>query len=302
MTIANTPYDDVFRTLLNDCTNLIIPVLNEVFGENYSGREKIVFYPNEHFMNRQDGQQTERITDTCFAIQGNVIKKFHWECQNSKDTSMLVRTFEYDTQIALDEGEIEENVLAVKFPYSAILYLRADKSVPDTLKIRMETSEGNLTYHVLTMKVQKYTLHEIFDKNLLFIIPFYIFLHESKFAEYNQDKEKRKKLIREYEYIRNQLECLCDKRVIDEYVKCTIIDMSNKVLEHIAAKYDKVKEGVKSVMCGKVLEYEAKTIRNEGITQGKLETYLELVRDGLVAIEVAAQRLHRSVEEIERLL
>jgi len=49
--ITNTPYDDVFRTLLNDCSRLIIPVINEVFGEDYSGREKIVFSPNEHFMN-----------------------------------------------------------------------------------------------------------------------------------------------------------------------------------------------------------------------------------------------------------
>ena len=30
--IANTPYDDVFRTLVNDCSPLIIPVINEVFG------------------------------------------------------------------------------------------------------------------------------------------------------------------------------------------------------------------------------------------------------------------------------
>ena len=44
--------------------------------------------------------------------------------------------------------------------------------------------------------------------------------------------------------------------------------MSNKVLEHIAVKYNSVKEGVKAVMGGKVLEYEAKTIKKEGIKQG----------------------------------
>lgn len=40
---AARPYDDVFRTLLNDCSSLIIPVINEVFGEDYSGEEKIVW-------------------------------------------------------------------------------------------------------------------------------------------------------------------------------------------------------------------------------------------------------------------
>ena len=59
MKLSNTPYDDVFRTLLNDCSSLIIPVINEIFWENYSGKEKIIFSPNEHFLNRKmKGLQT----------------------------------------------------------------------------------------------------------------------------------------------------------------------------------------------------------------------------------------------------
>ncbi len=38
---TGTPYDDVFRTLLNDCTDLIIPVINDTFGKNYvMGKDK----------------------------------------------------------------------------------------------------------------------------------------------------------------------------------------------------------------------------------------------------------------------
>ena len=43
MKLTNTPYDDVFRTLLNDCAALIIPVINEMFGEHYTGKECIKF-------------------------------------------------------------------------------------------------------------------------------------------------------------------------------------------------------------------------------------------------------------------
>ena len=35
----NTPYDDVFRTLLTDCTELMIPVVNEIFHTKYTGKE-----------------------------------------------------------------------------------------------------------------------------------------------------------------------------------------------------------------------------------------------------------------------
>lgn len=97
------------------------------------------------------------------------------------------------------------------------------------------------------------------------MIPFYIFSHETRFDEYEKHKTKLKTLQEEYEQIKNKLEELLNQGVISEYTRCTLMDMSNKVLEHIAAKYDSVREGVKAVMGGKVLEYEAKTIKREGI-------------------------------------
>ncbi len=266
--ITSTPYDDVFRTLLNDCSSLIIPVINEVFGEHYSGQEKIIFSPNEHFLNQQNGNEEERITDTSFRIEGKQTKKYHLECQSSTDNSMLVRFFEYDTQIALDEGTINGNILTVTLPHSAVLFLRHHASTPGTLKIRMITPGGTVEYDIQVMKSQQYTLEEIFEKNLLLLIPFYIFSHETRFDEYENDKSKLKTLQKEYEQIKNKLEELLNQGAISEYTRCTIIDMSNKVLEHIAVKYDYVKEGVKAVMGGKVLEYEAKTIKREGLEEG----------------------------------
>lgn len=44
--------------------------------------------------------------------------------------------------------------------------------------------------------------------------------------------------------------------------------MSNRVLDSIAQKCEPVREGVRSVLGGKILEYEAKTIRNEGLREG----------------------------------
>lgn len=40
--MSSTPYDDVFRTLLTDCTELMIPVVNEIFHTDYTGNEKYV--------------------------------------------------------------------------------------------------------------------------------------------------------------------------------------------------------------------------------------------------------------------
>ena len=36
METINTPYDDAFRTLLQDCPELVIPLINELFGTDYT--------------------------------------------------------------------------------------------------------------------------------------------------------------------------------------------------------------------------------------------------------------------------
>ncbi len=76
-------YDGAFRTILNDCRKLIIPVINEIFGEAYTGEEEIRFFPNEHFLDQQDEADRERITDTNFTVFGKIPKKYHVECESS---------------------------------------------------------------------------------------------------------------------------------------------------------------------------------------------------------------------------
>ena len=62
----------------------------------------------------------------------------------------------------------------------------------------------------------EYTLEEIFEKNLLLLIPFYIFSHETRFDEYEKHKTKLKTLQEDYEQIKNKLEELLNQGVISE--------------------------------------------------------------------------------------
>lgn len=271
MNVVNTPYDDVFRTMLNDCSSLIIPVINEIFSEHYCGDERIVFSPEIHFVNQQDGEETKRITDSSFTIIGEKETKFLLECQSTADSSMLVRVFEYAAQIALDQGELENHILRVEIPRSAILFLRSNGETPDKMKIEMKTPGGVNTFDVPVMKTQRYRIDEIFEKRLLFLIPFYIFTHESRFKEYNLNEDKLEGLKAEYIEIIKRLDSLLEDGSISAYTRKTIVEMSSKVLDNLAQKYEYVREGVKSVMGGKVLEYEAKQILNEGKTEGRIE-------------------------------
>ena len=232
--MQSTPYDDVFRTLLNDCSQLILPVLNEAFGESYKGNEEIVFCPNEHFLNRQAGEEPERITDTSFKVLGTKEKKYHWECQSRPDSSMLVRMFEYDAQIALDQGEITGDTLIVTFPHSAVLFLRSNGATPDEMTVEIRTPGGKVSYRIPVIKSQNYTADEIFEKKLLFLIPFHIFSFEKDFKAYEKEPARLEILKAEYAGIAERLEQLSEQGEVNEYTKCTINDMAGKVLDHIA--------------------------------------------------------------------
>ena len=309
MLVSNN-YDTVFRTLVNDCPDLLIPFVNEVFGEHFSSETPIIFHPNEHFINQTDGNLSERITDTCFEILGDIPKKYHIECQSTADNSMLIRMFEYGAQIALDQGELKENILTVNFPNSAVLYLRCTKNTPDKICVIINTPAGKLNYEVAVVKIHSYTLEKIFHKKLLFLIPFYIFTHESLFSVYNDNEEQLKILKAEYQLIQNKLEKLSITGEITEYTKRILAELSVAVINYLAKNYAKVQKGVSNIMLGATIETNAKKLLNQGISQGisqgvvqgKLDTILELLREGLISISTAAQKLDLSEEEVKKML
>ena len=207
--MSSTPYDDVFRTLLTDCTELMIPVVNEMF--------------------------------------------------------------EYDTQIALENRELTPDTLTVSFPDSAIISLRHTLHTPDEMNINILTPGGNVSYNVPVLKVRQYSADELFEKHLFFLIPFHIFVYEKDFNEIEQNDEKLKKLEAEYTYITKHLNEASHAGILSEYTKAAILEMSRKVVKHLAAKYKKIKKGVNLNMGGKVLNYRAKDILNRGRAEGFIE-------------------------------
>ena len=295
-------YDGAFRTILNDCRKLIIPVINEIFGEEYTGEEKVEFFPNEHFMDQQDLAGKERITDTNFRIIGKLIKKYHLECESSlPDGRITIRLFEYDAQIALDEGEIVEETLTVTFPNTAVIHLRAYKKTPDKMKYVIVTPGGTVRYDIPIMKVQAYSLDDIFEKRLLLLIPFYIFSHEKNFPEYNSNKQKLRELESEYKDILGRLDDMECQGVIGAFDKRTIIELSNDVLKEIAHKYENVQKGVGDIMGGALLETSARRLKNEAENETKKETALRMLQDGELSIDKIAKYSGLDVEDVEQL-
>ena len=262
------------------------------------GEEEIRFFPNEHFLDQQDAADKERITDTNFQIIGRIVKKYHLECESSlPDGKITIRLFEYDAQITLDEGEVTEETLTVTFPNTAVMYLRSYKKTPDKMKYVIVTPGGTVQYDVPIMKVQSYSLDEIFEKRLLMLIPFYIFSHEKSFSEYNNNEQKLEELKAEYRIILERLDDLEKQGIIGAFDKRTIIELSSDVIQEIARKYENVQKGIGAMMRGPLIQTEARTILNES----KKETALRMLKVGKLTVEEIAEYSALSVAEVEQL-
>lgn len=301
-------YDGAFRTILNDCQQMIIPVVNEIFQEGYTGNEKIEFYPNEHFITRQDEGNKERITDTNFVISGKKKKQYHLECESSlPDGRITIRLFEYDAQIALDGGKVINETLTVTFPNTAVLYLRAYQKTPDLMRYVINTPSGRVEYNIPVMKMQEYSLDDIFSKGLLLLIPFYIFVHEKNFEVYNSNEKKLAELKTEYQDILERLDKLERKGIIGAFDKRTIIELSDDVIRKITQKYENVQKGIGEMMRGALIETEARTILNkgrmegwnEGINKAKKEMALRMLQDGELSIDKIANYSGLDIAEVE---
>ncbi len=109
------------------------------------------------------------------------------------------------------------------------------------MKYVIITPGGTVRYDIPVMKVQAYSLDDIFEKRLLMLVPFYIFSHEDRFSEYDGNAQKLGKLKAEYQDILERLDGLECQGKIGAFDKRTIIELSGDVIKEIAQKYKKPK-------------------------------------------------------------
>ena len=173
------------------------------------------------------------------------------------------------------------------------------------MRITIQAPDASCTYRVPVMKVQNYTLDEIFEKNLLFLIPFHIFSYEKNFSEYESNEKKLHELQKVYDEIITKLKEAANQHLIDEFTRSSILDMSKKVLEHIARKYANIKKGLGDIMGGKILDYPAKDILNKGRAEGRVagskERLVSQIQKKLAkgkSVEVIADEVEETVDTV----
>ena len=73
--------------------------------------------------------------------------------QSTPDTSMVQRVYEYDSGIAFTYRKVNGAEMTVRFPRSAVLFLRYTGNTPDVMRIFVETQSGVSVHEVAVLIV-----------------------------------------------------------------------------------------------------------------------------------------------------
>ena len=215
----------------------------------------------------------------------------------------------YDFFIALENRFRETKPAEIRFPKSAILYLRNTGHTPNNESVKIIFPDGqNIYYDVPVIKVQKYDKEEIFRKKLFIFLPYYIMRYEKKLPGIGKDEAKIREFLKEYQEIMDHLSNESSPEVYSY-----MLDFISKVAEHVRRKESRLKERMGDFMGGQVIRTRTDDIIEQGIKQGikqgmkqglmeeKKDTAVRMASLGIL-IPVIALAVDLPEETVEKIL
>lgn len=248
----NTIFDDVFQTIKEKMPELTIPLINEVFGTNYSSDTAIIQGRNEH-----QTANGKIITDSYLIIGSH---RYHLECQSTEDNTMILRMIEYDFAIGLEYAQKENGKYQIHLPHSCVIYLRGDNpSTSQNLDLILPDGRS-IEYNVPIIRIDWYSIDEILAKQLTMLLPFYIMRYEHAQLE---DDDIRQHLHKEYVSIENYLEENYLQNGQEKSFR-DIMELISKIADYIFSDAENVRKELGKIMGGKVLELESDRLIKQG--------------------------------------
>lgn len=296
----NTIFDDVFRTMLEKMPELVIPLINEVFGTNYPADIPIEQQRNEH-----QTKSGEKITDSRLKIADKI---YHIECQSTSDTEMVIRMIEYDFAISLESKKIENGRYRIYFPHSCVLYLRG-KGRSNTIGMDIVMPNGQIIkYDLPAIYVENYTTDVIFQKKLLFLLPFYIMRYEKSREKLDKNPKELRELLQEYEKIAGKLEDSLLGRGREAQHRY-LVEVIIRISDYIFANSEKTKKGVNAAMGGEVLDLKTdklideirQDVKEEVRDEVKMEIVVYMLKKGINTLEEIADSTNLSLEQVKKI-
>ena len=267
-------YDAAFAAMVTKLPRSCIPLINEVFGEEFSADAHVEIRNGKHIVRGLSGSLARRETDSYIGISDTrdgetVSKNYHLECETWYDRSVIIRVAEYGSAIAMDNAILGPDGLVLTHPSSAVIFLRSSGRIPKKLRITHRFPNGaEASYDVPAVQIGEYSLREMIEKRLLILFPFFLFRYADGLDEIEGDPGRREALLEDMRGIGRETERMAREGEITAYQKRATIELLLRVSEKLTMNFENIRKGVTEVMSGYILRTEADDILEQGIEQG----------------------------------
>ncbi len=263
-------YDLALTTMITMLPELIIPFINDIFGENFSDQATLTHLNTKHVVRQINGAMSRREADVLIRITENLLLKYyHIELETWFDGKLIIRIAEYGSNFAFEHVLETENGVVLEYPNSVAIFLRPDDSIPKSMNITHRGPNGaEMTYDIPVVQIGDYTVETIFDKKLYILLPFYLFKFANKFKEIDRDEKRVEKIKRVLEDIDKRLTEDVEVGGIGAYQKKRILELMQRVSQSLTQDYKNIRKGVDDVMSVAILRTETDDIYEQGIEQG----------------------------------
>ena len=200
-------------------------------------------------------------------------------------------------------------MLSICYPVT----ISTSKTVLPSINLHF-TNNCSILYHPKPVYLPDYSLEKIFQKDLIFLLPFYIIRYRSKNSSgcIVQDSDDFRQLMDEYQSIKQYLtEKLYNEKKENLYL--TIIELSNKIIDYIFADNLPARKGLGDIMGGQVLELATDRLVEESIQKGMqqgietgIRTLIHFSRKNNIPMDNLIQQLtteyHLSDDDVQQLI
>ena len=304
-------YDLVFWTSIQKHTELLIPLINEVFNEHFPDSAEVRLLPGKQATRKEDGSIEEGEMDALAEVidpsKESSGRKYHFEMESKGGNTIAIRLAEYGAAYAYESVTWNGTSAEMTIPHAAVIFLRSNATTPDNFPITIHYPGGQATYDAPAIKMRDYTIDAIFRKKLLLLLPFFPFLFEDRFEGIDKGERGFEELKAAMDDVNDRLNELSDAGEMDEVQKQHMLDWLKHVFDKLTIKYKKVQEGVDQIMTGYMLHTRTDDILDQGIQQGmqqgvqqeRKESAIRMKEDGL-SIDKIAQYVGENIETVGR--
>lgn len=279
-------YNGVFKEMYQSCPQLLIPLVNKMFGTNYDLSTPIIRLDKDQPYSGRDAEDksymSEKYPDSLFEIEGQY---YHIECEVDRDDDIFIRIIQYNLLISynnredfkVEKSENDAKITVTSMPqiHSGVFYIKNHENIGETNLVNVGGFSGNIPCFI----VPRNNLDGLIRDNLFLAFPFYMVRYESQL----KDKEG----IADIDSIRKDDEKFCEglraavkkgiltQRDVDKIRQCT-----QTVIDHLVA--DDFDKEVAKAMFKELVDEE----KNQGIDRAEIQ-----------AIKSLMDKLHKTYEE-----